>query len=184
MQFYDVVEKRTSIKKFKGTTLEKDKLSRIINAAMMSPSWRNNSSYKFILVNDKNEREALAETVKNDSPDASDAIIDAPLTAIIVADPNKSGQINGKDYSLVDSAIAMEHLILAATNEGYGTCWIGAFDENKVRGCLNIPDTFNVIGMTPIGEIAEDKKHYAKKDVGDYVFINKWDSPYSSNIKM
>lgn len=184
MQFYDVVQKRTSIKKFKETNLEKDKLGRIINSAMMSPSWKNNTSYKFILVDDKKEREALAETVKNDSPDASDAIIDAPLTAVIVADPNKSGRVNGKDYSLVDSAIAMEHFILAATNEGYGTCWIGAFDESGVRKCLNVPDTYSIVGMTPLGEIAEDKMHYAKKDTCDYVFLNKWDTPYSENIKM
>ena len=184
MQFYDVVQKRTSIKKFKPSEIDKEKLGRMISAAMMSPSWKNNTSYKFILVDDKKEREAISESIKNSGPDACDAVIDAPMTAIVVADPSLSGHENGKDYSLVDSAIAMEHFILAATNEGYGTCWIGSFDEEKIKRSLSIPDKYNIIGMTPIGEIAEGKDHYAKKDVKEYVFVNKWNEPYANQIRM
>ena len=55
MQFYDVVKMRQSIKKFKNTPINTEKLARMINAAMMSPSWKNKTSYKFILVDEKSE---------------------------------------------------------------------------------------------------------------------------------
>lgn len=183
MQFYDVIQERTSIKQFKDTPLEQNKIARIINAAMMAPSWKNNTSYKIILVDDKQERERLANTIHNDSQDAASAVKTAPMTAVVVANPQMSGQIDGREYYLVDGAIAMEHLVLAATSEGYGTCWIAAIDEEGIRQMLNIPQDYRVVAITPIGEIAEDKAHYPKKNVQEYVFLNQWQNAYATHIQ-
>ena len=73
--------------------------------------------------------------------------------AIIVAcgDPKKSGSRNGMDYYLVDVAISMEDLVLAAADLGLGTCWIGGFDEAKVKQMLNIPEKIKVVALTPLG---------------------------------
>ena len=183
MQFYDVIENRKSIKKFKSTELCEEKLSRIINAAMMSPSWKNNTCYKFVLVKDKNEREQIAKAIINSNDDASISIEEAPMVAVVVADPNDSGEVKDKEMYMVDSAIAMEHLVLAATAEGYGTCWIAAIDEKKIRNILNIPENFKVIALTPIGEIAENVEHHKKKHVSEHVYVNTWNKPFSENIK-
>lgn len=183
MQFYDVIEKRTSIKKFKNTAIDKQKIDRMITAAMMSPSWKNQASYKFIIVEDESRKEELANTIKNGTEDAANSIKEAPIAAVVVASPHKSGVVDEREYYLVDSAIAMEHFILAATAEGYGTCWIGAFDEDKIREILSIPDEYRVVGMTPVGEIAEDKEHYPKKDIRDYVFVNRWNEAYTDSNK-
>ncbi|KAJ49434.1 nitroreductase [Clostridium tetanomorphum] len=182
MQFYDVIENRKSIKKFKNTAISKDKVARMITAAMMSPSWKNKTSYKFILVEDANKREQLANTIMNKTDETTKSIKDAPMTAVIVADPSKSGVVDEREYYLVDSAIAMEHFILAATAEGYGTCWVGAVDEDKIREVLNIPKDYRVIAMTPVGEIGENKEHYEKKDVRDYVFLDSWNKAYTNEI--
>ncbi|WP_125152713.1 nitroreductase family protein [Clostridium rectalis] len=179
MQFYDVIEKRTSIKKFKNTNISKDKVDRMITAAMMAPSWKNQTSYKFIIIDDENKKNELANAIANKTDEASQSIKDAPIVAIVVANPNESGMVNEKEYYLVDSAIAMEHFILAATEEGYGTCWIGAFDENSVKNALDIPKDYKVIAMTPVGEAQENKEHYDKKDIRDYVFINSWNKSYT-----
>lgn len=181
MQFYDVIENRTSIKKFTNSPIQQDKLARMINSAMMSPSWKNNTCYKFILVDNGMEKEKLAASVINSTDDAGKAILESPMTAVIVADPSESGTVGDRQFYLVDSAIAMEHFVLAATNEGYGTCWIAALDENKVREALSIPNNYKVIAMTPIGEIAEQKQHYPKKDVRDYVFLNTWNQGYTNS---
>jgi len=183
MEFYDVVEGRKSIKKFKNIPINAEKLARMINAAMMSPSWKNNTSYKFILVDEKNELEQISKSILNKDNSAAQSIIDAPMTAVIVSDPNASGEIENKEYYLVDSAIAMEHFVLAATNEGYGTCWIAAIDEEIIKKTLSIPQNYKVVAITPIGEIAESKDHYDKKDVKEIVFSNTWDNVYSDNIK-
>lgn len=183
MEFYDVVRDRKSIKKFKNTPINTDKLARMINAAMMSPSWKNNTSYKFILVDEKNKLEQISKSIMNKDNSAEQSILDAPMTAIIVADPNASGIVENKEYYLVDSAIAMEHFILSATNEGYGTCWIAAVDEDMIKKALSIPQNYKVVAITPIGEIAESKDHYDKKAIKDFVFSNTWDNSYSENTK-
>ncbi|MGH4052948.1 MAG: nitroreductase family protein [Clostridium sp.] len=183
MEFYDVVEGRKSIKKFKNTPINAEKLARMINAAMMSPSWKNNTCYKFILVDEKNELEQISKSIMNKDNAAAQSIIDSPMTAVIVADPNASGEVENKEYYLVDSGIAMEHFVLAATNEGYGTCWIAAIDENIIKKTLSIPQNYKVVAITPIGEIAESKDHYDKKNVKEFVFSNTWDNAYSGNIK-
>lgn len=188
MQFYDVIENRKSIKKYKGTQLDRERLIKMINAAMMSPSWKNATPYKFILVDKDDLKERLANAIMNKTNDASEAVSNAPMTAIIVADPNTSGNVEGKDYYLVDSAIAMEHFILAATEEGYGTCWIGAFDEKKVKEILAIPDNLRVVALTPIGipqEGEEEKPHHSKKDLDSFVYVNQWNESFmDQNVKV
>jgi nitroreductase len=181
MQFYDVIESRLSVKKFERTPVDKDSIARAINSAMMSPSWKNNTSYKFILVDDPREKEMLAQSIINDTDKSAISVKQAPIVAVVVADPSKSGVVGDKEYYLVDSAIAMEHFILAATNEGYGTCWIGAFDENKIRQTLSIPDDYKIVAMTPIGKTAENPQHHSKKDVRDHVFLNKWGEAFTEN---
>ncbi|WP_425446886.1 nitroreductase family protein [Dethiothermospora halolimnae] len=181
MDFYNVIENRTSVKDFTNTPVNKEKLSRMINAAMRAPSWKNNTSYKMILVNNKNEKDRLSETIMNDTDSAKNALKSAPMAMIVVADPSESGIMADREYYLVDSAVAMEHFVLAATNEGYGTCWIGALDEDRVRDILNIPKEYRVVAMTPIGEIQQTPTHHHKKDVTEHVFLNNWGSSYTLN---
>jgi len=183
MEFYDVIKSRQSIKKFKDSPINSEKLARMINAAMMSPSWKNNTAYKFILVDEKKDLEQISKSIMNKDNSAAQSILDAPMTLVVVADPNASGDIENREYYLVDSAIAMEHFILAATNEGYGTCWIGAIDEAIIKKTLSIPENYKVVALTPIGEISEGKEHYDKKDIKDFVFLNTWDNAYVNNIK-
>ena len=179
MEFYDVVESRKSIKKYKNTPVDAEKLARMVNATMMSPSWENKTSYKFILVDKKKELEQISKAIMNKDNAAAQSIIDAPMTAVVVADPASSGEVENKEYYLVDSAIAMEHFVLSATNEGYGTCWIASFNEDIIKKTLSVPQNYKVVAITPIGEIAESKEHYAKKDVKDFVFSNTWDNAYT-----
>jgi nitroreductase len=182
MDFYDVVKTRKSVKKFKDTPIDTNKLDRMVNAAMMSPSWKNNNSYKFIIVHDKTKLEQISKSIMNKDDSAAKSILEAPMTAIVVADPASSGEVESKEYYLVDSAIAMEHFILSATNEGYGTCWIAALDEDIIKNALSIPQNYKVVALTPIGETSESKEHNEKKDVRDFVFLNSWDNSYSENM--
>jgi len=181
MQFYEVIEKRVSIRKFKNSEVCKEKLGRMIEAAMRAPSWKNQTSYRFILVDECNLKDKLAEAIENSGNEAANSLKEAPMAAILVADPSASGKVDDKSIYLIDGAIAMEHFILAATAEGYGTCWIAAIDENTIKNVLNIPDKYKVVAMTPIGEIAEEEKHEEKKPMADFVFLNSFDRPYTNS---
>ncbi|TCO77461.1 nitroreductase family protein [Marinisporobacter balticus] len=181
MQFYDVIKNRSSIRAFKNTPIEKERLERMVDAAMQSPSWKNNASYRFILVDDQRKKESLAASIMNETKKAANAIKESPMVAVVVGEPLDSGVIQEREYYLVDGAIAMEHFVLAATNEGYGTCWIAALKEDEVRRTLSIPESFRVIAMTPIGEVAEVRSHEGKKDVRAHVFLNQWGEAYTEN---
>ncbi|MCT4507266.1 MAG: nitroreductase family protein [Tepidibacter sp.] len=181
MQFYDVINERKSIKNFKNTPIQKDKLDRILTSTIMSPSWKNNKCFKFILVDNESQKQELSTSVMNDVNSASNSIIQAPLVAVVVADPSESGFIDNKDLYLVDSGIAMEHLVLACTNEGYGTCWIASIDENKIKKALCIPDKYRVVAMSPIGEYSDyDNTQVNTNPINDHICLNKWDTPYPS----
>lgn len=176
MEFYKVIENRTSNKTYKSTPIPTEKLDKIINAALLAPSWKNKTCYRFIFIKEQGLKDQLASTISNQTNEASNAVKQAPITAIIVADPSESGQIGDKSYYMVDCGIAMEHLVLAATNEGYGTLWIGAFNEDDVRRILNIPQNFKVIAMTPIGETNESDEHYPAKDISQHIYYNNWNN--------
>jgi nitroreductase len=80
----------------------------------------------------------------------------APVIMVACADPKDSGSRNGMDYYLVDVGISMQQLVLAATSLGLGTCWIGGFDEEKIKKTLGIPENIKVVALTPLGYKAED----------------------------
>ncbi|WP_461206449.1 nitroreductase family protein [Clostridium sp. DL1XJH146] len=181
MQFYDVINKRISVKKFKNTKVEDEKLDRMIKAAMAAPTWKNKSAFKFILVDEKNVKDQISNCVINKTNEAANSIREAPLIAVIASDKEESGEVDGKAMYLVDSAIAMEHFILAAENEGYGTCWIADLDEKSIKSILNIPQKYKVVAMTPVGEALEEKEHYPMKNIGEYFFKNEFHKPYYLN---
>lgn len=178
MDFYKVIENRTSNKSYKSTPIPTEKLDKIINAALMAPSWKNKTCYRFIFISGQNLIEQISNTIINKTDKTANAVKQAPITAVIVANPSESGDNANKSYFMVDCGIAMEHLILAATNEGYGTCWIGSFEEDTVRKILNIPEGFRVVAMTPIGETNEDEddEHYPPKDISQHIYYNRWDN--------
>ena len=183
MEFYDVIRSRSTVKSFNNDPIDEDKLMRIITAVSMSPSWRDNTSYQLILVDDEDEKNMLANTILNDDNNAKMAMEQAPMAAVIVGDPSESGVVADKEYYLVDSAIAMEHFVLAATNEGYGTYWIGAFDEDKIRNILSIPKDHRVVAMTPLGESSEiNTPNYNGNN--EHAYLNKWGKEYDDNNKL
>lgn len=179
MDFYNVLENRVSVHKFKENPVSKEVLDRMVKAAMMSPSWKNNTSYKIILVQDKKKKDMLAGSIINKTDDAAIALREAPMAAVIIGNPNKSGEIDNKQFYLIDSAIALEHLVLAAADEGLGTCIIASFNEIKIKEALSIPEEFRVVAVTPIGEAFETKEHYEEKDVRQYVFMDNYNSSYN-----
>lgn len=181
MDFYNVINKRCSIHNYKEESIPIEKIDRILEAAMKAPSWKNNTSYKIIVIDDKSIKKELSESIINSDDKASRAIETAPIAVVIVGNKDLSGVVDGKEYYLVDGAIAMEHLILAATEEELGTCWIGAMNEEVVKRLLCIPEEFKVIGMTPIGVPNEDISHYEEKPIDDYIYKNQWSKVYKEN---
>jgi nitroreductase len=100
----------------------------------------------------------------------------APAIIVACADPKKAWKRNdGEEYWKVDAAIAMQNLVLAATELGLGTCWIAVFNEKAVKKALNIPKHIRVVAMTPLGYPDEDKGPVTdRKTLNEIVHFEKW----------
>lgn len=145
MEFMDTVKARKSVRSYSSKMVEAEKLRGILEAARIAPSWANRQCWSFIVVTDREKIRKLAGGLINPW------LKYAPVVIVACGNPKKSGSRNGMDYYLVDVAIAMEHLILAAADFGLGTCWIGGFDEKKVKSILGVPDNIKIVALTPVG---------------------------------
>ncbi len=146
MEFYEVISKRRSIRAYKKDPVEDSKLSRILNAARLAPTAANRQPYSLIVVKDEDTKIRLKDAY------SQEWFFTAPVIVCACALPDDAWKRNdGKGYVDVDVAIAMDHLILAASAEGLGTCWIAAFKPEVVREVLNIPDNMEPLVLTPLG---------------------------------
>ncbi|MFX1388948.1 MAG: nitroreductase family protein [Promethearchaeota archaeon] len=147
MEFYDVVKKRRSFRVYKPEMPEKDKIEKILEAARLAPTWANMQGVHYVIVQKPEKVKALWKAIGQETK-----FINAPMYIIGLISPNNSGtNKSGEKYYGVDFGICFEHLILAATAEGLATCWIGWFNEEKVKDILKIPKKYKIMGLTPLG---------------------------------
>jgi len=146
MDLMDVIRSRRSIRKFRADDIAQDDINQIMEAVQLAPSANNLQPWKFILVKNDKKRRLIAQACSG-----QEFVGEAPL--IIVACAIGRGGYIGKYMESwpIDVTIAMTHLILAAWNKGLGTCWIGDFDEEKMKEICNIPFDVRVVAITPLG---------------------------------
>ena len=136
MNFLDLVRQRSSVRGYLTNPVEEEKIRYILQAANSAPSACNNQPWVFIIIRDQHSRSRL-EKVYN-----RPWFIQAPVIIAACCDHSVSWhRSDGKDYGDIDIAIAFDHLTLAATEQGLGTCWIGAFDAVEARAALLLPET-------------------------------------------
>jgi nitroreductase len=146
MDLYSAIESRRSIRGYTDRPVPDAALDRILEAARLAPSACNNQPWRFYVVKCPTMRQRLGGAYKAPWFSA------APVIVVACAVPAEAwSRGDGKNYADVDVTIAMEHLILAATAEGLGTCWIGAFDVQAVKQALALPEGVEPLAMTPLG---------------------------------
>lgn len=174
---FDAIASRRSIRSFEDRPVEKEKLDICLDAARRAPSWANRQCWQFVLVEGRIQVDGLGIVPKH--------MKNVPALVVACAEPDKSGNLDGKPYYMVDVAIAVEHLVLAAWEQGLGTCWVGAFKEDKVRSALGIPEDVRVVALIPIGYPADKEGIRARllkkmvgsanrKDLKEIVHYGKW----------
>lgn len=176
MEFSKVLQERHSVRNFENQHISEDKMRRILEAARLAPSWTNEQCWRFVVVEDSEIKERVAEAVPDSNP-AKNALKEAPVIVVLCADPDRSGDVAMKEYYMVDAGIAMEHLVLAAVNEGLGTCWVGVFNEDEIREILDVPRRYRVVAMTPIGYPGKHSDSRERKPLSDIAYENTWENP-------
>jgi len=155
MDFVKVVEKRRSIRQYKSDTVPNDLILKILESARITPSAGNRQPCHFIIVKDADKKKALG---------ISEWASKAPVIIVGCTDPSVS-----PTWNLVDFAIAFEHIILAATNFGLGTCWMGRLENETIKKALNIPETIKLVAVTPLGYPAEKPEPKKRKTLSEMV---------------
>lgn len=166
MEFVDVVRKRRSIRKYKKDSFPEEKLKRILEAARLAPSGSNRQPWRFIVVKEKSIKDRVAEAASKQT-----WIADAPVVIVGCWVP-MAGVPSVR--CVRDTSIAFEHIILAATNEGLATCWVGAFDEGKIKDILKVPSEAGVLALAPIGYSAEEPRPLSRKSLEEIVSYNEF----------
>jgi nitroreductase len=147
MDFYEVVKKRRSHRFFTNETPSDDQITRIIDAARLAPTWANMQGMEYVIVRKPEIVKAVWEAINQ-----KNKFSNSPIFIVGVIPESKSGvNHSGEKYYPVDFGICFEHLILAATAEGLATCWIGYFNEVKIKSILGIPKKYRILGLTPLG---------------------------------
>jgi len=166
MDVLEAIAARRSIRKYKPTPIPEDKLNKILKAARLAPSFENNQPWKFVIVRSEEIKRQIGQACSN-----SKFLLEAPIVIVACAFPDEAfGLMGGYMNSFpVDTAVAIDHLTLAAVNEGLGTCWIGIFKEEKIQKALSIPDDIRVVAVTPLGFPDEEPESKGRKPLEDII---------------
>jgi nitroreductase len=168
MDFFEVLEERRSIRKFKDRKVEDEKLIKILKAANSAPSAGNLQAYEIFLTRDKKKKKLIARASYNQG-----FIEEADVVLIFCAKPSASsryyGQRGEKLYCLQDATIAASYAQLAATALGLGSVWIGAFNDEEVLKIIGNPKGLIPIAILPIGYPDENPRKRERRKLEDLV---------------
>jgi nitroreductase len=140
MDVFEAVQKRRSVRAYDSAPISEEKMSKILEAARLAPSAGNIQPWHFIVVTDVEKRKKLAQVR------FAKFLSQAPIVIVGCSDQKAS-----PSWFAVDVSIAMQNMVLTATGEGVGTCWIGSFNEDQVRELLKIPENFRVVALLAMG---------------------------------
>ncbi|MCD6574478.1 nitroreductase family protein [Candidatus Aerophobetes bacterium] len=164
MDVMEAIEKRRSVRSYQNKPVSEEKLKKILEAARLAPSAKNLQSYKFIVVKDQKLRDKLMEAAANQS-----FVGEAPVVIVGVSlNPDYVMTCKIPAYP-IDVAIALDHITLAATEEGLGTCWVGKFYQDKVKEILNIPEKYKVVALLALGYPADSPDIKYRKPLKELV---------------
>jgi nitroreductase len=146
MEIYEAIRTRKSVRAFLDRPVPEETLRRVMEAARAAPSARNEQEWRFVVVTHRETRQRIAQEAAR-QPFIGTAAV---LLACCAESDGRLMRCGQAAYP-IDTAIAMDHLTLAATAEGLGTCWIGSFDESLVKQILGIPAAVRVVELMPLG---------------------------------
>lgn len=164
MELMEALKARQSVRSYEAKPIPEEKLSKILEAARLSPSAGNRQGRKFVVVKDRGKREQLARAANHQS-----FIAEAPVVIAAVATLPRYTMSCGIPAYTVDVAIAVDHMTLAAADEGLGTCWIGAFSQERVREILDVPEKYVVVTLLPVGYPRTEKLMKSRKPLKEIV---------------
>ena len=144
MNFLELAQERFSVRDYKSNKIELEKLETVLEAGRIAPSAANQQPWHFVVVQQPSTISKLQQCGR---------IFNAPTYIVICSEPKKAWvrPQDGKNHVDIDLGITIDHLTLAATDLGLGTCWICWFDPKLCSDILALPDGIEPVAILPIG---------------------------------
>jgi nitroreductase len=180
MNIFDCVTGRRSIRKFQKKDVDERLIGVMLYMATHAPSCGNMQDWQFLIVKDEEKKEKLFEASLQQHP-----LKEAPLIIVVCADLEKASLRYGKRgellYSIQDTANAITVMMLTAHALGLGTVWIGAFDEERVKDILVLPEKLRPVALVPVGYAAEKPGEKRTLPFENLTWIEKIGKKYDSS---
>ena len=175
MDFERVVRRRRMCRRYTGEDVPDEQLRRILELAGRFPSAGHTQPQEFIVVRDAAVRKALARAALGQR-----YLQEAPVVVAVVSDTERSRRSYGRRgvefYSVVDGAFASMLVLLAATDEGLGAAFVGAFDDDAVGEVLGLPPHVRPIGLISLGHCAEPPRRLRRRRRSDILHFDRYGS--------
>lgn len=168
MDTLEAIATRRSIRLYAKAEIPQEALRAILEAARQAPSARNRQPWHLVVVRDGAMRAKLATLCWGQL-----WLARASVMLVGIAQPKVS-----RHWCVIDTAIALQNAVLAATSLGYGTCWIGAFNEEGVKSLLGIPAEDKVVAIIPVGVPAETPKPRSRRPLSELVSLDRFGQRY------
>jgi nitroreductase len=164
-----LISARYSVRAYKSDAVEEEKLQQVLQAARLAPTADNRQPFKIIVVQTQNKEMELRKVYNREW------FTQAPLVLCACGIPRLSWvRRDQRRYLDVEVAIVMDHLILAATDLGLGTCWIADFNAAAAREVLRLPDEIEPLIFTPLGYPADAPRPKERKALEELVRYDVW----------
>ena len=169
MEFLELIEKRYSVRAYKPDDIEDEKLHAVLEAARLAPTAVNYQPFQIIVIHTKGRESELNRIYP------PEWFVQPPILICVCAVRDKAWKRrDGKNFMDIDATIVMDHIILAATSTGLGTCWVGAFDTSAAKEVLNLPEGIEPVVFTPLGYPADEPGTKRRKDLSELVKYEHW----------
>jgi nitroreductase len=164
MDLFECIASRRSIRAYDSRPVEEEKLEKLLGAARAAPTACNLQPFRILVLRSAGREEEFKRIY------GKDWFVSAPLALLVCSVPGEAwSRGDGKNYADVDATIVMDHIVLAATALGLGSCWIGAFDPKAAREILGLEAGWEPLAFTPLGYAANIPEARPRKALGDLV---------------
>ncbi|PJA28011.1 MAG: nitroreductase [candidate division Zixibacteria bacterium CG_4_9_14_3_um_filter_46_8] len=173
MEVFEAVKFRRSIRKYLDKEVVAEKLIRILESGRLAPSSKNRQEWRFVVVTDNKLKRQLRDAAGGQS-----FVEGAPIVIAACATGTDYIMSCGQAAYVIDVSIALTQMNLQAVEEGLGCCWIGSFDEDRVKDILGIPTDIRVVELMTLGYPKEQPAARSRLSMEEITFVNHWgDAP-------
>jgi len=173
METYKAIMERHSARSFKDKEVPFEVIGKILEAGKAAPSAGNLQNWKFIVVSKENKKHEIAEACAEQH-----WIGGAPFIIVVVGEPEAAKRHYGtrgeRLYTIQNSAAAIENMLIMASDLGIAGCWIGAFDEGKLRHELRIPESGVIYAVLPFGYALGELEKPPEKRLELVTYFEEW----------